>query len=315
MKEPTMVALAEEYLTYRRSLGSQLKIEGQELLRFARWADQTGHAGPVTIDLAVRWAALPADCSQLYRARRLEIVRCFARHRAIFDPETQIPPDRLLGRAHRRTAPHIYSSHEIAQLLAAAKALAPRDGLRPQTYHALWGLLACTGLRISEALALTRDNVDLDRGLLTILRGKFHKSRLLPLHPTAVAALRRYARFRDCCHPAAPTSAFFLSESGKPLAYSTVRTTFRRVGRRLGWSADLNGRLPRMHDLRHTFACRRLLQWYRQGVNVDHTIAALSTYLGHRKVTDTYWYLTGIPELMAVTVRRFEQFGRSGGTP
>jgi len=310
-----MVALAEEYLAYRRDLGSQLKTEGQQLLRFARWADQTGHAGPVTIDLAVRWAALPEDCSQLYRARRLEGVRCFARHRAIFDPETQIPPDRLLGRAHRRTAPHIYSPHEIAHLLAAAKALAPRNGLRPQTYRTLWGLLACTGLRISEALNLAWDDVDLERGLLTIRRGKFHKSRLVPLHRSVAAALRRYARFRDCCYPAAPSRTFFLSQSGRPLAYSTVRTTFRRIGQRLGWSAGLSGRLPRMHDLRHTFACRRLLQWYRQGVNVDHAIAALSTYLGHRKVTDTYWYLTGIPELMAVAVRRFEQFGRSGGAP
>jgi integrase len=313
MTRLTMVSLAEEYLAYRRNLGAQLRIEGQELLRFARWADQSGHSGPITTELALRWAALPQDRTQLYRARRLEVVRCFARYRAIFDPRTEIPPDRLLGPAHCRTAPYIYSARQIAEMLTAANALAPPNGLRPQTYRMLLGLLACTGLRISEALKLTRDDVDLQQGLLTIGRSKFHKSRLVPLHPSTAAVLRQYAGFRDHYHPLMQSKAFFLSESGKPLAYSTVRITFRRICRRLGWKPGPTGREPRIHDLRHTFVCRRVLAWYEAGADVEHSIAALSTYLGHRKVTDTYWYLTGIPELMAVAAQHFERFARSGG--
>jgi integrase len=313
MSHPTMLDWAEQYVSYRRDLGCQFRIEGQELLRFARWADQSGHIGPVTTELALQWAAMAKECSPLYRARRLEVVRCFARHRAIFDPRTEIPPDRLLGPAHRRTTPYIYSPRQIGQLLIAAGVLTPRKGLRPRTYRALLGLLACAGLRISEALHLTRSDVDLQEGLLTVTNSKFHKSRLLPLHPSAAAELRRYVRFRDGYHPAPPSPAFFLSERGRALAYSTVRTTFRGICRGLALPAGPSGREPRLHDLRHTFACRRILSWYEQGVDVDHAIAALSTYLGHRKVTDTYWYLTGIPELMAVVAKRFEQFARPGG--
>ena len=312
-----MVDLVEEYLDYRRRLGFRLRVEGQMLLDFARYADRTGHRGPLTTELAVCWARLPADTTPLYQARRLEVVRCFARYRAIFDPGTEVPPERFLGSAHRRTAPHIYSEAELASLLAAARRLSSPIGLRPRTYATLIGLLSCAGLRISEALKLTRSDVDWHQGTLTIRETKFHKSRLVPLHPSAIRALLEYARFRDGRHPAPRTDAFFVSDGGTPLAYSTVRTAFRKLCGPLFGPRRPGARAPRIHDLRHTFACRRLLRWYADGTDPDHAVAALATYLGHAKVSDTYWYLTGIPELLALAAARFERFAAPdhGGPP
>lgn len=304
----SMVELVEEYLDYRRRLGFQLRIEGQMLLEFARYADRTGHSGPLTTELAARWARLPVNAAPLYQARRLEVVRCFARYRAIFDPETEIPPERLLGSAHRRTAPYIYAEAELTALLTAARRLPSSTGLRPRTYATLIGLLSCAGLRITEALRLSRSDVDWARGTLTIRESKFHKSRLVPLHPSATRALLDYARFRDGCHPLPQTDAFFISDRGTALPYSTVRTTFRSLCVRTLGPRQPGRRAPRLHDLRHTFACRRLLRWYADGTDPDHAVAALSTYLGHAKVSDTYWYLTGIPELLALAAARFEHF-------
>lgn len=172
----------------------------------------------------------------------------------------------------------------------------------------LFGLLFASGLRISEALRLTRDDVDLESGVITVVRTKFKKSRLVPLHTSTTRALRRYTKRRDRHHPAAVAQAFFLDDHGGPLGKSGVAGTFGRLRRHLGWTKDPQGHRPRIHDARHTMAVRRLLRWYEEGAEVDRKIAALSTYLGHVEVNDTYWYLTAVPELMAVTAARFEAF-------
>lgn len=305
----TMVARVEAYLAARRGLGFQLRIEGGELLRFARYADTSGHRGPVTVELALRWAQTAASSTRLYRARRIETVRCFARHQALIEPATEIPPARVLGPAHRRTQPHIYSQAQIAQLLALAARLPSRKGLRATTYVSILGLLACSGLRISEALRLRLEDVDLHAGVLTIRETKFHKSRLVPLHPSATMALRAYVACRDKIQPQFPGATLFIGEVGRKLAYTTVRMVFRELVDETG--AGVPGRRrPRLQDLRHTFACRCLLRWCREGIDVHQRISALSTYLGHAKVSDTYWYLTGVPELMALTASRFERFAR-----
>jgi integrase len=304
-----MVARVEAYLAIRRRLGFQLRIEGGELLRFARYADASGHRGPVTVELALRWAQTAADATRLYRARRLETVRCFARHQALIEPATEIPPARILGPAHRRTQPHIYSQAEITRLLALAARLRSRKGLRARTYVTVLSLLACTGLRISEALRLHLTDVDLEAGVLTIRETKFHKSRLVPLHASAKKALRAYVARRGRLQPPLPGATLFVSEEGRQLAYTTVRTVFRDIVDEIGVTST-GRRRPRLQDLRHTFACRCLLRWCRQGIDVHQRIAALSTYLGHAKVSDTYWYLTGVPALMAITATRFERFAR-----
>ncbi len=307
---PTMVALVDEYLALRRQLGFALHSPGQQLLGFARYADKIGHRGPITVELAVRWARLPEGTRPSWWARRLQIVGGFARHRSLFDPGTEIPPAGLLGPLSRRATPHIYSETEIAALLRAAAELAPAGGLRPHTYVTLLGLLIAAGLRISEALRLGRDDVDLHSGVLAVQRTKFRKSRLVPLHPSTVLALANYARRRDQHHPHTAARTFFLSEIGTPLGASGVAGTFDTLRVKLGWTKNREGRRPRLHDMRHTMAVRTLLRWYREGTDVDRKMPALSTYLGHVEVSDTYWYLTAVPELMALTAARFQAFRR-----
>lgn len=303
-----MATLAQQYVDYRRKLGFQIRTEGPQVLAFAEYADRTRHKGAITTELALRWSKLPEDAAPLYHARRLEIVRCFARYAAIFDEKTEIPPEGLLGKAHCRTQPHIYAEKEINAVMCTAAELWPAGGLRPRTYVALFGILASTGLRISEALKLRRANVDLAGGLLTIVKTKFHKSRFVPLHPSSTKRLRAYERFRDKYCRVPTSDAFLLSEGGGELKYPTVVHAFKTIRNDLGWKAMPGRRRPRLHDFRHTFACRRLLQWYREGVDIEHAMTALSAYLGHDNVTSTYWYLTGIPELLEIAGKRFARF-------
>lgn len=307
MKNKTMTTSAQEYLDFRRSLGFKLKTEGMLLLKFAAYADEQEHQGPVTVQLALNWASLSQRSTRLYKARRLEIVRCFAKYQAIFDSRTEIPDKGLLGAAHRRKQPHIYSPEEISALMQAAKQLTPQDGLRPKTYVTLLGLLTSTGLRISEALNLRCEHLDWKESVLTVQNTKFAKSRLVPLHPSTIKELRRYEQIRDQLVSVSDEN-FFVSDWGKQLKYSTVRSTFKALCCKLGWKASGEKRRPRLYDLRHTFACRRLIQWYCDGVNIDCAISSLSTYMGHVKVADTYWYLTGVPELMEIAGARFELF-------
>lgn len=307
--DTSMVALVTEYLALRRGLGFDLRAQEWLLLNFARYADETGHQGPITIDLATRWATM-SKSSPPSIAQRLSVVRQFARHRIAFDSKTEVPPTGLLGCPVRRKPPHIYSDAEIAELLRAAGALRPCGGLRPQTYVALFSLLASTGLRISEARHLTRQDVDLDAGLLVIRETKFRKSRLVPLHPSAVTALQHYGVLRDRYPDTHRSEFFFRTDQVAALKKRTVESTFDSLRVRLGWTVEGRARRPCIHDLRHSFAVRRLLRWYDEGTDVEKKIFALSTYLGHAKVTDTYWYLSATPELLAITSRRFEHFAQ-----
>ena len=307
-RQITMVALAREYLAHRRSLGFDLKAAGTVLLDFARFADRTRHRGPLTTELILRWATRSKRHSRRYQMERLSIVRGFARHMAARDGQTKVPDMRLLDGGHRRQQPHIYTDKQLWELLEAAAKLSTAYPLRPYTYTTLLGLLASTGLRISEALGLRKDDVDLAGGVLHIRQTKFRKERLVPMHPSVMRAMRSYADRQDGNRSSRSESAFFVGRRGRPLPYTTVRITFRRLVTKLGWRSNGTLPRPRIHDLRHSFACRRMLRWYRQGVDVDHAITSLSTYLGHGKVTDTYWYLTGTAELLSIAGGRFERF-------
>lgn len=302
----SMQERVNSYLQARRSMGYTLHIEGEQLQRFARFADQREHQGHITIDLAVAWAKDSHKSHQIGHARRLEVVRSLAKYCLIFEPKTETPPSHLLGSAHRRLAPHIYSDQEIASLLDMAKQLQPQQGLRPATMHCLLGLLVSTGLRISEALRLNRNDVDLLQGILLVRESKFRKSRYVSVHQKVCEELAGYATFRDQCLPVVQDSAFFLFDDGFALHYRQAHYAFHSIRVRLGWEASPSGRHPRLYDLRHTFVCRRLLAWYEEGVDIDRMMPVLSTYLGHVKVTDTYWYLTGVPALMKIAAARFE---------
>lgn len=308
---PTVVALVEKYLALRRRLGFGLVTQGHMLLAFASHADRVAPGGPLTVALAVQWAASCRSRDPSAATRRLDVVRGFAQHRALFDPTTEVPPLGLLGPRYRRKPPHVYSADEIAALLRAAAGLRPVGGLRPRTFVTLFGLLAATGMRVSEARRLACRDVDLRAGVVTVREGKFRKSRLVPLHPSVLAALRRYEA--DRCRAAPRSEHFFRTERLAVLSRMAVQATFAKLRRRLGWTAEGRARLPRIQDLRHAFVVRRVLRWHEQGADVDRRMAHLATYLGHAKVTDTYWYLTAVPELMALTARRFERFAREKG--
>jgi integrase len=307
-RQRTTVRQAQAYLEYRRALGYDLRNIGGLLLRFAEFVDQSGWRGPLTTDLILRWVNLPKAASARYKASRLSAARGFARYLATRDGRTEVPYQRLMPKTFR-SRPHLFAEGELEQLLEAAQRLRPTYRLRPLTYRTLFGLLASTGLRVGEALRLTLGQVDLERGILRIEQTKFKKSRLVPLHPTATRALRRYAAARGRLWGHHEDEPFFVGPRGSALSHRCVLEAFRTLCMDLGWQRG-NGDWPRprIHDLRHNFACCCLLRWYRDGENVHHRIAALSTYLGHACVTNTYWYLTATPELLAIAASRFERF-------
>jgi len=308
--QPSMLSLVEEYLVLRRRLGFSMRSGGWRLRNFARYADGTCHRGPITAELAMRWARQPERSPRSW-AHRLSTLRPFARYRLLFDPGTEIPPTRCFGSANHRPTPYIYSQDEIGALMRAAARLAPSGGTISKTIVALFGLLVSTGMRISEALRLNLSDVDLTAGVITINESKFQRQRVVPLHASACDALRRYLRLRHYQRPS-ESQAFFLAESGRSLRYWRVREIFVELRARLGWTGH-QGRPPRIHDIRHTFAVSRLLRWYEEGADVDNRIATLSRYLGHVSVIGTYWYLSAVPELMTLVSKRYQRFIRSGG--
>jgi integrase/recombinase XerC len=308
-----MLAAVQRYLDERRGLGFKMGC-GSELLRFARYADARGHRGPLALDLQLDWAQDGVrGRGPAAWARRLKILRPFSKHYRQFEPESVIPDAFAFGPGHQRLAPHIYLEHEIVALLQAAGGLTPAGGLRPVTYQTLFGLLAATGMRVSEALNLQADDVDLHNGWLVIRQTKFRKSRRLPLHPSAVHALRHYESQRDCTVPRVPGTAFFVSQAGTRLTQSTVHRTFALLRRQLAWVARGGHSMPRVHDIRHAFAVRRMQQWHEDGAAMDQRLFWLCTYLGHAKISDTYWYLTGTPELMERVGVKFERFAMGKG--
>jgi integrase/recombinase XerD len=302
----------EEYLAVRRALGFKLTDAGYVLSDFLSFLERQG-ASHITTELALRWARQPVTVVPAYWAQRLGLVRRFAQYQAATDPRTEIPPQGLLPDRYIRKPPYLYSHREIVRLIEAAKRLPSATGLRPWTYSVLLGLLAVTGMRISEPIALDREDVDLTRGVLTVRQTKFGKSRLLPIHPSTQRALLSYARRRDRIHPRPKTPSFFVSDGGTRLTHWTVRWTFVRLSHQIGLRGPSDRFGPRLHDLRHRFAVQTLLGWYRAGADVERHLPELATYLGHGHVTDTYWYLSAAPELLRLAAMRLGP--TQGGLP
>jgi integrase len=302
-------AAAGEYLAMRRTLGFKLETQGRHLMSFVRFCEERG-ADRVTADLAVEWATRTSRGSgdEVYQARRLDVARIFARHLQALDPATEVPPGDVLSRRQGRIPPYLYSPEEIAVLMNAAGDLAPP--LRAATWRTLIGLLAVTGMRQGEACRLERDDVDLEAGTLVIRDSKFGKSRLVFLHPTAVAALRAYERARDRMFPNLAAGAFLVNSRGRPLDGPNLPKTFAALVTAAGIQAPPGQRAPRLHDLRHTFTVATMLDWYRDGGNVQARLPLLSTWLGHVDPKSTYWYLQAIPGLLALAAGRLEQADR-----
>jgi integrase/recombinase XerD len=298
----------DEYLAVRRSLGFRLDDVGRALGNFVGFADRSG-AATVTTELAVTWATLPVNASPIWLAHRLSMVRGFARYLQTVDPATHVPPADLLPAGnYRPPTPYLYSDADITALMAAARTLTPP--LRAATFETLIGLLAVTGLRIGEAMRLDRDDVDWTNGLLTVRDSKFGRSRQVLCHHSTIAALRTYTVRRDRLCPRPASASLFISTRGTRLIHHTVYPTFHRLVRQVGLGPAA-ARQPRVHDLRHSFAVRTLLRWYRDGSDVQARLPLLSTYLGHVKPAATYWYLSAAPQLMALAADRLELAARA----
>ncbi len=293
-----------DYLELRRALGYELDRAGKLLPKFAAFVDEESN-GRISRDLALRWATQEFQASQRWGAERLRLVRLFARYYSSIDPLTEVPSADLLPFKAQRQQPYIYSDDDVAALLAAAKEI--RSSFLAQTHLTLLGLLSVSGMRVGEAIALDCDDVDWKTGVLVVRKAKFGKSRLVPLHTTTLSALRRYVQERDLKWPTPRSPSFFLSTRGSRPFYNNVHDVFLKLLGRCGLATCTTPRRPRIHDLRHTFAVKTVLGWYRAGVNVEARMPTLSTYLGHVNPSDTYWYLTATPELLAHACQRLEQ--------
>ncbi len=298
-------AHVDDYLRLRRALGFKLKEEERLLGQLVDYLEAAS-AETVTSELAIRWARLPVGVHPNQWAKRLRIARGFAAYLQTIDPRTEIPPCDVFPTRRQRATPYLFSQQDICRLLEEARRL--RHPMRAASYEALFGLLAVSGMRIGEAIALERQDVDLDAGLITIRKAKGDRARLVPLHPTATEALRRYASVRDRLCPRPRSRAFFLSSAGTPVLAVGLRATFREITTRIG--IRTKEVRPRIHDLRHRFAVQTLIDWQRLDVNIDEQITTLSTYLGHISPADRYWYLSASPELMALAAERVhDRFG------
>lgn len=294
-------ALAD-YLQLRRSLGHELAEAARLLPGFVAYLDAHG-SRTVTIEAALAWAQQSATGRvSTVGSRRMTAVRGFARYLAGIDAGTEVPPLGLMALRQRWRRPFIYSPADIDAVMTLARSsiLSP---LRAATYDTLIGLLAVSGLRIGEAIKLDRGDVDWAQGVLLIRESKFGKSRLVPLQASTMAALQDYGRLRDQLQPRPEEPSFFVSLTRKRLLYAVVSQTFRQLIDNAGVGAGAPCP-PRLHDLRHSFAVATLLGWYRAGEDVQAKIPSLSTYLGHREPSSTYWYLSAAPELLALAAAR-----------
>jgi integrase len=292
------------YLALRRALGYRLDRPEKLLNQFLDHLDRAGESR-VTVAVALDWARLPANGGSNWWAYRLSAVRGFAAYLHAIDPVHEIPAADLLPQRPLRASPYLYSDADIAALIAATCAL--RTPLRQATFATLIGTLAVTGIRVGEAIALNRGDADLASGRLVVRHGKFGKARELTLHPTTVTALRRYQRLRDQSAPATGTAAFFVSQAGTRLLYCNVHNAFRRLVHLAGLTPRSASCRPRIHDLRHSFAVKAMLDAYAAGQDGQARLTLLSTWLGHVHPGSTYWYLSASPELMAVAGQRLEQ--------
>lgn len=300
---------ARDYLSVRRALGFKLRGQDRLLDDFIgfvdRWASPTS---VVTSELAVAWATRAGTVGQIRAVQRLCVVRGFVRHLAAMDPSApvQVPATDLLTCSRRRPTPYLFSDNDIHALLAAAADLQPP--FRAATHHTLFALLVVSGVRIGEAIALDRGDVDLTGGQLNITNAKFRKHRRLPLHPTTVDKLADYATRRDDAHHQKVGPSFFVTSTGTRLNDHGVHAVFRELLRRVDLPAQPGTGGPRIHSFRHGFAVATLRDWYSAGADVNSKLPILSAYLGHANPVSTYWYLQATRELLAAAAGRLELF-------
>ncbi len=301
----TLLNHIQEYLAYRRALGYRLEVDEKILRAFARFASKRRYAGPLNRSWAEEFAAEPKDVNPAYHAIRLRILHDFARYWTAYDSRVEVPVQRIAYGGYCRAEPRIYTDEEIHMLMAAARTSHVDQGIPGETHATIIGLMACSGIRTGEAAALRQRDVDWDQSLLRVRQSKGRPLRLVPLHDTAMAALESFAELRDEQFPRPASDHFFLNKYGRAMTAKSISATFYHVRFRSGISMPLRSRAPRIYDLRHTFACNCLQRWLREGVDLSRSMHTLATYLGHENLDETYWYLSGIPALLALVGERF----------
>lgn len=296
-------AHAADYLELRRGLGYKLSGEGRLLFDFVAFTEKTA-ATTITTAAAVAWANDTTGSSQAYLARRMRVVRTFARYVQAFDPTIEVPAADLFPAGKHRPTPYIYSQADVAALMAAARGLRPP--LQAATFETLIGLLAATGMRVGEAMALDDGDIDWDEALLVVRQTKFNKTREVLLHTSTLDALAAYRKTRNHLSATSATASFFVTTRGTPLTHSVIQPVFRRLAAQAGLDRPASTSRPHVHGLRHTFAVNTLLDWSADGENVSARMPLLSTYLGHSCPAATYWYLSAVPELLAIAAARLD---------
>lgn len=295
-----------DYVALRRKLGFQFRTQAEMLIQFDRFASARAHRGPITAELVTAFAT-SGTVSEVFQARRYQVLRNFTDYLVVFEPETPLMDPHFIKRPRKRPVPYIYTDAELARLLEVALRASRRHPIRGATQHAMVGLGAAAGLRVSEVLRLDRKDVDLRTGVLSVMHTKFAKDRLVPLHESTVAVLRRYAELRDAHFGEVEVPAFFLNLRGRRYSRHTVQLDFWHLGRAAGLRGS-KGKGPRFHDMRHTFAVRRLAGWYREGLDLQAMLPVLATYMGHVHYSDTAYYLGATAELLGLAVERFGAF-------
>lgn len=299
-------ALAD-YLHMRRLLGYKLHRAEKLLSQLLDYLDAIG-SDVITIEHALTWAhQVQVSNGSSWPGQRLSVVRGFAKYLQSIDIDAEVPPFDVLAWRPRRASPYLYSDDDTAALIASAGTLAPP--LRAATYQTLIGLLVVTGMRVGEAIQLDCEDFDMQQAVLVIRHAKFNKTRALPLHATTVAALRDYLNRSDRQCLQITTPALFISSVGTRLHYANIQRTFQRLVSQAGLIARTRACRPRLHDLRHAFAVRTLIDAYRDGVDPQQRLTVLSTYLGHSDPGWTYWYLSAAPELLGQAGQRLERHG------
>lgn len=298
--------MADEYIRYKRDLGFVHRTNTFDLCSFAKFADEHAFGKPLTINLALRWAtASPAGPKR--HVNRIGILRPFAEYLCTIDPQTELIPGRILGNYSSRREPYIYSDAEIIRLMETEAYISKRKRCN-DTFSTIVGLLACTGMRIGEVLSLQWRDVDWDQRTAIVRDSKKLPMRLVPLDPTTMIQLLHFSRRWHEKQTKAGVKPFFVSRNGGFIVYDNFHRAWQRAIVKAGMNEKHHGNDPRMHDLRHTFACNQLLRAYKEKRNIEATLNMLSVYLGHKSVEKTYWYLTGIPALLKLSGKRFEEY-------
>jgi integrase len=294
-----------KYVRLRRQLGLRFVQQEGMLCAFDQYVHERGHQGPLTEELARDFATAVPDASTTVPARRYLVVRHFADYLATFDSRTPRLDPKAIYRARRQPPPYVFTDEDLQRILVGATHFAQRHPVANRAFQAMVGLAACAGLRLREVVSLDLADVDLETGVLVVRHSKFDKDRLVPVHPTMLDVLRAYASVRGQTPRSIDEAAFFLNARGRRVRRDNVEYLFRQLVRRIDLRPSPR-RPPTFHSLRHTFAVRRLVTWYRAGANVQALLPALATYMGHVHYTSTAYYLTATADLLDVAAGRLD---------